>query len=83
MEQWIDEREAWLSAMMDFRPMDSKIIEFLCDDLLGSPIHVDGERLDVYGLLAQIESTLALGAEGEAIIDAFARLDVHIVDREW
>jgi hypothetical protein len=77
MDQWVDEKEARLSAM------DSNIIEFLCEDLLGSPIYVDGEGLGVDRLLVQIESTLALGAEEEAIIDAIARLECHSVHGEW
>jgi hypothetical protein len=77
------EKDAWLSAMRDFRPMGSNLVKSLWDGLFGSHIYVDGERLDVYRLLVAIESTQDFGGGEKAIIDAMSRLGyAHCSQRE-
>jgi hypothetical protein len=71
----MDEKDSWLSGVIDFRPMCSNIIENGCDDLFGSPIYVNGEGLDVYRLLMHIPHMLDVGLDEDAIFGTIEGLE--------
>jgi hypothetical protein len=72
---WMDEKGAWQSGEVGFRPMDGNIAENLCDDLFGSSMYVDGEQLDVYQRLMVTAHMLDAEVGEGAIIDAIERLE--------